>query len=1303
MPIEVDKANKETAIILKKIRASNGKLQGNFYFVGKADGSEGGLVLTLAAKDKKGQKAKGIGKKLRNEIKGAKFALGLVQMIEGKLVFILHGGTASKAHIKGCFKKTLSTLAGLKFLMKAVFKTPENQDVDEVSVEESPVENVDELDDADLDDVDLDELKQLEEEQAEIADLSSEIAEFLSHDTEVSEYEEQLQKEVADLERLKSGDASAEDIHEARTALSKTMDIGKSLHISQENPLPDGLTDLLNLTARNMYETYLKDFKPVIDTVIFDAIDFGGVQVQSLFKKAEEAAESAEYSLAVQEITKAYQMAQKVLARLPFVLAFKEHSPRIDAATNIKVAAGDKKNLFTGSAGDETSTFGSEVKREWEEVQKYSAAKDWTEAKSKLDAIVEYIDRIQPLLEALLGANASRAEESQANMRAKLALLANAQNSEDRDEALRLLRESVAEEFACATEAKNLGLDPSIEMNRPYSLEEDLEQARENNRPNCEDKFIACDWFEIKDQLHAFDDKSKEYDQALRDKDPQATKIQRELVDRDFMTQLWKFRQQYVEKLINTLRKTYPNLIAKASGSTDLESDIDITFATSASGEDVIAAKEFNRVMLQKFRKPPGRTFDVNIYIREYGPGIKESFNEFHSLDPITDSNLDESTNEQTQKLTQVDMDIATLLKQRRFLSQEQFDELLNDVLSSMSPEQQKKTLHQYEEAESVYFGTLMEKIDGMETLLQRIIADDTEDEELKGRAQKAMALITILRAIDNREEFQRKVQETVEALENNFPALTMEATDDMYLSRMGVVRENEALVRTMSADEEKTLEIYREQAPVDKNGDKTISFEDWKQRKLEALRVQIKKDIITNIIFANEAYMSEGAIKHVVQTGQARDKTPEEKLQMVLAMPIVNLVQSTNEQLADFFKDMAHSTKDVRELREAGKGDEARRLEGEAYVHASKYIVRMLGAAYALSLKYESSDDEESLDIPWFTSEIDSSCLGGVSDDDDLSKKVQALEQCVDKLLYQLRKSGTIPQSVKGEIAVDEIKRIFKVDSIEDFTGKFRLLGVQLNNIVRQREDFIAEEAVEDEAVDDYLLLREETDAEKGATILNSCSLTPLKDRKSNLKEGLILLSIGEGEASDISQTWATVIESIKGYKGVEETHDLQIVLDNWKRAIIALKNATAKEALLRIHKAVLLQFDLKTLNIQTGSIAVQKILREADLVAKNARQFLYSKISSKLKEWVALKDGENRIRVTNKRASEKESLLLECTQKSNSLKGLKLRLIEVKGEIEGVESITKSLDEKIKILNNQRTRAIESKTKILTHPLFP
>lgn len=1309
MPTEVEKANQEAATILKKIRASGGKLQGNFYFVGKADGLAGGLVLTLAAKDKKGQKAKSRGKKLRAEIKGAKFAIGLAQVIDGKLTFILHGGTASKAHMKAGFKKNLSKIDGLKALLRVVFKKPETVEESEDEVEAPPeVEEQEAPSEEDsLGDVDMEELRRLEEEQAQVVDLSDQIAEFLSHDTELAEYEDQLNEEIENLKTLSEGDATPEEIQEARAALSKTMDVGQSLHVTPEQPLPPEITQLLNLSAQNIYESHRKNLKPTIDQAISNAIDFGGAQVQSLFADAENAALSAEYSLAVDKIQEAYVIAQEVLTRLPFALAFKTHHIAIEAALNIKEKITSSAYLLPGSPAlpwhdeGEKVSYGSEVQREWDKVLEDRADRKWEDAKEELDGVIEYVERIKIALHDQIQENEQRAEESQKNMKAKMSLLAMASTPADKAEALRLLKEAALEELACAKEAKGLGVDPAIEMNIPYSLEEDQHQAENNNRPTCEEKFKAIDWFAIKDQFHAYDEKKKEYDEAASSEDPQASSLQRELVARDFMTQLWKYRQQYVETLINKLRKDHPNLIAKASGSTDLESDIDITFATAGSGEDVIAAKEFNQTILGKFSKPPGRTFDVNIYIREYGPGIKESFNEFHALDAIKDSNLDDSDEEQTQKLTQVDMDVATLLKQRRFLPQAQFNDLMKDVLDGMREEDREKVTRQYEEAESVYFETLRDKLDGIETRLRKIVSNDEEEDGRISKAQEALDLIDEIRATEDPSAFQKKLQETIESLENDFPDLTMEATDEMYLDRMGVVRENEQLVRTLMEDENAARELYEEHTPTDRNGD-AIPFDEWKTRKLEALRVQIKKDIITNIVFANEAYMSEGAIKHVVQTGQARDKSEQEKLQIILDMPVANLVQSTNEQLADFFKDMAHSIDDVKKLREEGNIDEARRLEGEAYVHASKYVIRMLGAANALALKYEKNDEQDNLDIGWFSSEIETSALAGVSDETSLSDKIKALEKRVDDLLYQLRKSGTIPQSVKGEIAVEEIKTVFKITSIEAFTEKFRKLGVELNNAVRQKDDFITEQTVDDETVDDYILLREETDEEKGENILNKCCSNPLKNKKSRLKEGLILLGVDGTLATTVSNNWALSLEALGAYQNTSKTEDTQEVLNTWKTSITSISNSVAKNTMLQLHKQVLFQFDIKTIKLETGDNSVQKLFQKADLAQKNAHHLFYSKIPETLKQWVDLEASDNRVRVTNTRAAEKERLLSSCSQTSSNLKKLVLDLLELKDEL-SIDNVINTINEKITSLHNHRNRAIELQKKLLTHPLFP
>ena len=88
---------------LKKVVASKGKLQGNLYFAGDGK-TTAGVVITLTARDPKGQKALTGGKALRKQIKNAKFSRGTVLMDGGKLMVELFAGTATAAMLKKAFK-----------------------------------------------------------------------------------------------------------------------------------------------------------------------------------------------------------------------------------------------------------------------------------------------------------------------------------------------------------------------------------------------------------------------------------------------------------------------------------------------------------------------------------------------------------------------------------------------------------------------------------------------------------------------------------------------------------------------------------------------------------------------------------------------------------------------------------------------------------------------------------------------------------------------------------------------------------------------------------------------------------------------------------------------------------------------------------------------------------------------------------------------------------------------------------------------------------------------------------------------
>lgn len=181
---------------LKKVIASKGTLLGNLYFAG--DGKKtAGVVITLTARDPKGQKALTGGKELRKRITGAKFARGTVLMDGGKLVIELLGGNATAAMLKKAFKEdTFRQDPVLKLLSRATIKKKGATDQDD-EVEEG----------AGLSQADLDltadafesggfwrksELKALQKAQGSLEQANAELSEcFLSVESVQAELAEQ--------------------------------------------------------------------------------------------------------------------------------------------------------------------------------------------------------------------------------------------------------------------------------------------------------------------------------------------------------------------------------------------------------------------------------------------------------------------------------------------------------------------------------------------------------------------------------------------------------------------------------------------------------------------------------------------------------------------------------------------------------------------------------------------------------------------------------------------------------------------------------------------------------------------------------------------------------------------------------------------------------------------------------------------------------------------------------------------------------------------------------------------------------
>lgn len=166
-----DKISGESAAALRKIVASKGKIQGNFYFAGDAAATDAGVVITLSSRDPKGAKAVALGKKLRKDVPKSKFARGTVRIKDNKLVFELSAGTASSGMIKNGFKKNVCKLDGLKLLSRAVIRAAGGDVTETPETPEAP-----EPADAALTDIDFDTLLGTlsDDEKAELETLGKE-------------------------------------------------------------------------------------------------------------------------------------------------------------------------------------------------------------------------------------------------------------------------------------------------------------------------------------------------------------------------------------------------------------------------------------------------------------------------------------------------------------------------------------------------------------------------------------------------------------------------------------------------------------------------------------------------------------------------------------------------------------------------------------------------------------------------------------------------------------------------------------------------------------------------------------------------------------------------------------------------------------------------------------------------------------------------------------------------------------------------------------------------------------------------
>lgn len=792
---------------------------------------------------------------------------------------------------------------------------------------------------------------------------------------------------------------------EANALLAKKKYAEAMLKLNEVEPLLSRSSDQVG------YETLLRDSQANIEAAQSKR---GGPQIKYYYDQALAAAEAQQWPKATQHLTKANELVAVAAKRNPYVQALDGAKGKIEPLLGVKPAKGDTSAEAIITARDKLKTL-------WDAQDKLAKAANYPAATAKLaEALTCAVTELTPLIQVKQAAAKKKLGEAELAVDKAKEAFANA-SPEERAAKLEEVRRLVTGLFAAADEAKDQGVTGSgVETGGGKAPDRTI---------NCEKMYKDHDWFELKRRLNL-----PEVEGVAPD--------DRENITPGEMKQLWNWRSKEVDKLIDGLRSKYPTLIAKACGSNDLESDIDITFATPGGdhfGDDIKAAKEFNEKVIARFGKPAGRTFDVNIYCRDYR-AIKESRNQEHNADAIADVNVDQPAEQKTggmdfRNASAEDQDVAALMKQRRFMSGAQWKTYSAGILADMEKQIKKKNpgadltkdkpyqqvAKQLEEAEDVYLLSLRKMLVG----IQKTVAKRYPE---KARTEPFQRLEALLRDPNakNVEAQMQKLHKELTTGDNS--GLAMEATDDMYLDQMAEVRANQEKLSKMPEGQEK-----------------------------EALKIQVKKEIFTNIFFANEAYTSEGAISHIVAGSQAGLSSEE----LAKVLKPTETVQSANEQLADLLKDMEHYEEEEHEAKAHGKDPAA--VAGQAFVHASKYLERLLDAAAILASQFapKTDTDPPAPDLEWFAQNVKDTNVTGKT---NLKDKAEALQKRVKGLLLSLRKTSKVPGDLKKPLAVEEVKQIFGVSDIQGFTAVMMKLGQELNTVVRQREQFQASVAVSDD-----------------------------------------------------------------------------------------------------------------------------------------------------------------------------------------------------------------------------------------------
>lgn len=398
---------------------------------------------------------------------------------------------------------------------------------------------------------------------------------------------------------------------------------------------------------------------------------------------------------------------------------------------------------------------------------------------------------------------------------------------------------------------------------------------------------------------------------------------------KNFMSGYWWFRKITVDALMKELAGTY-GFDWESVGSTNLESDYDISVRTHGKLKEQTVwdwqiVDEFNRKLSARFGGvQPGTLFDTNLYASAEPPPLK--------------AEADKSATERDMDaMTEAGQDIGALMKMRRYMSWDDYvgyqDSVLGEVDKAIAAEKDKERAEllqqrraaaqrQFETADALYFQKVVQTLAKAGETFEADIADSPAG--------------------------QKKLIEKLEKLEKE-PDKLMAANNAAYVEAMKEVRRIEPELKKID-DLLAGLKDKQDEPSAQKRAAATD--------KRAALMARLETLQADSVFFAAEAYHSKGPLQHIVQAGQksaqevkaddsikgeeAQKKAIAAKVtQRLELLPLTAFMQSFNEQLGDFLKDLKHY-------------DEKSPYPGLGLYRSSKYLERFCEAMVWIGRKLE-------------------------------------------------------------------------------------------------------------------------------------------------------------------------------------------------------------------------------------------------------------------------------------------------------------------------------------------------------------